>query len=499
MTHEVANLASNNALAREARQAEQTLSRLDTETLAYETVARAGYDIPTLVGGTAPKSDGLASYLRTGEVITGICWCSPYVTRALAAGIDPGNPTEPLESVSQLRRFALTYLPEARQIIDQIGGVITGEGDPERIILIHESELFARKIATVTGFPEEEIREIVYTSYERIARVTERYILHKNPAITVRHVTMDGDAYEQFVSLMHVDESRLYDAVQANAERIRATVDAAYDSDPLNLRMHPRGPYGDAEANAPVALLTETVREFLRSQNVSLAPKSTIINNHQYISDQNYGRRWWRDTGSIYLYELQTTPPGQGRNRNVIHLGVLSMLNPFGRRFDQRQTYLRATPRFESDDRTGAVQDWLSAGLVVPTTETLNPTNPAHWLQTVRDASTPEPTVRYLTSSPAAFVSANFSPEHIPPELPSLVSRLKSGEFSTRAKQQVAIARGFQAFTEIPDNQLGAELGAEVRTRTNELRRTVWKSPPAEFYEPTLREAERTIMAMYDS
>ncbi len=498
MTHAVTNLASNNALARESKQVEKTLSRLGTESVTYDSVARAGYAIPTLVGGTAPKSETLESYLGTGEVITGVCWCSPYVTRALEAGVDPGNPTESLESPSQLRRFAQTYLPEARQIIDQIGGVITGLGDPDRIILIHESELFTRKISALTEFPEDTVREIVYDSYERISRVTERYILHKNPAITVRHVTMDAEGYESLVSLMRRDENRLYEAIQANAERVQAAIDTTDDADPLNLRMHPRGPYGNAEANAPVALLTETVREFLHSQNVSLAPKSAIINNHHYLSDQNYGRRWWRDRGSLYLYELQTTPPGQGRNATVVHLGVLSMLNPFGRRFDQRQTYLRGTPRFESNDRAGTVDEWLSAGLAVPTTETLNPTNPAKWLQSVRDASTPEPTVRYLTSSPEAFVAVNFSPEQIPPELPALVSQLKSGEFSTRAKQQVALTRGFQSFSDIPDTQLGAALGTEVRTRTNELRRDVWDDSPAEFYEPALREAEQTIMAMYD-
>lgn len=505
MSQQNVNLASNGALEREFEQIAQTLARIGAEPVDYAAVKAAGYDIPRLVGGIAPRGNELGEYVDTGQVLTGICWSSPYITQALNAGRDPAHPRQCLETPSQLREFAETHLPEARQILDQIGGVVTGNADPDEIILIHESELFSRKVASITGFDYEQVRDIVYRSYDQIAAVTERYIHHKNPDVTVTHVTMDEDGYTTLVELMHEDEQEIFESVSKEASSLRTKLES--DSritsltEALNVRMEPRGAYGNAEANATVALLTNTARRYLDSQGVDLAPKTTIVNNHFYIADQNYGRRWWRDRKSMYMYEIQTTPPGdnRGRNGSVLHLGTLSMLNPFSRQFDQKQTYARAVPRFERPySRRGQEFDhWLDEGLVVPTTQTLNPVNIDEWLTRVEMQSTPAPTVRYLTSSPIAFTVVNFSPELVPVEIVDLVRTLKTRKFTARAKQQVARRHGSPEFDALPEHELGPELGNEVRTRADELRASVWEHPPAKFYAAAFSDAKETIKAMY--
>lgn len=501
-TRESVDVASNDRLSAAAERMQEVMDRLGTGIVTYEQLEAAGYDFPTLVGGPQPTAHDIARYVESGQVVSGICWCSPYVTRALEAGRNPAEPETRLTGIPDLAAFARRYLPEADQILDELGGVITGSGDPDELVLFYESELFARKVADITGFDLDAVRDVVDESYDRIARAAEQFVRHKNRHVRVVHVRLDRPEHETLRELMREDEREMV-ARASTAERgVRPAAGGVESTDAPDLRMEPRGSYGTAEANASVSLLTATGRQLLDVIGVDVAARTTIVSNHSMITDQNYGRRWWRDRSSIYAFDLQTAPAGRGGTRNapLVHVGTLPMLNPFANPNNQ-PVFVRSTPSFEASDREGRARElrqWIDRGNVVPTAETLNPATSTEWVERLREADSPAPTVRYLTASPAAWTVVNFSPESVPPAIDRIVTRLRSGTFVAGAKHDVAQRNGVPSFEALPDEERGPELGKEVRRVANERRHRVWDRPPSSFFEAGLVEAEAAIGAMYD-
>lgn len=486
---EKVNIASGNSLLTEYQRLTKVLNRLSCENIRYSQLSDAGLEIPTLVGGPQPTANPLPQYVQSAQVQTGICWCSPFVTKSLIAGRNPGNPKESLTDIGQLRDFTNRYLPEARQIIDQVGGIVTGQDDPSEIILFYEEELFTRYISSLTGFDYNQVRHLISQSYNRIANVTERFIRHKNPEVTTRHIHIDKDKHDILLELVRNDQSTLEERFTANQ--------VTNQTSEASLQMEPAGSYGTEGTNASFALMTATSRQFLSELDIQVEDLLVITDPSPYLTSQIYGENWKSNPRSIYHFDVQTAPAGRNsRNSTVLHLATLPMVTTA----EGGPKFSRTTPPFYTSSQTNRgkeLMQWIREDKVVPTSQTLNYDNYKTWLDRVTCSDSPSPRVTFLSSSPNASIAVNFVPEMIPEPITTLVKVLRSSEFVSTAKSEVAKRYGFEGYESLEEKEMNEIIGKEIQKRADEMRRRVWDQPPSKFYSVCIQEADDLIRTMY--